>query len=398
MSVRVLILASKCPWPPLDGGRLALWQTIQSLHQAGAVMHLLAPLHRDEQTHGPAWISAMQPMLTADLLSSTPKPWPLAAAHALATGQATSLARHAHPALAQSLPDIIKRFRPDVIHVECLQSMAMLGPPPWPVPVVLRLQNVESQLWADWPAAAWLRPLLRAEARRLRVAERRMLDQATRNLAITPVDAARLQELAAPGSAHRIHTWTVPFPAQLPADATDVPGPQIVLPGSRGWGPNQQAFDWAVRKLAPCLKQRSPALRLTVFAPNGHADWPSNIQVQPVPNDSAQLFPKHAIAALPLFAGSGIRMRILEAWARGLPVVATSVAVRGLSARDREHLLVADTAADFAAALDRLTQDPALAARLVTAGRQYLQQHHDPERLGLALLDHYRAAVTKAAS
>ncbi|AVP96364.1 hypothetical protein C7S18_03785 [Ahniella affigens] len=394
MSVRVLILASKCPWPPLDGGRLALWQTIQSLHQAGAIMHLLAPLHPAEQAQRSAWIDAMQPMLGADLVPSTPKPWLLAALQALVTSRATSLARHAHPALAHALPGLIKRFRPDVIHVECLQSMAMLGPPPWPVPVVLRLQNVESQLWADWPAPAWLRPLLRAEARRLRLAERRLLKQTACNLAITPVDAAQLQALAAPGSEHRIHTWTVPFPAELPADNTESPSLQIVLPGSRGWGPNQQAFDWAVRELAPCLKQRAPELRLTVFAPNGHADWPSNVHVQPVPSDSAKLFPQDAIAALPLFAGSGIRMRILESWARGLPVVATSVAARGLSVRHGEHLLLADNAADFAAAIDRLVREPTLAASLIAAGRDYLRTHHDPTALGQALLQHYRAAQT----
>lgn len=393
--MRVLILASKCPWPPMDGGRLALWQTILALHATGVTMRLVVPISGAERASAPSWQTDMAPIVQADLLPSGARPWPLASAEALWSGTAVSLARHAHRPLASALPEIIQSWQPDVIHAECLQSLAMLGPSPWPRPVVLRLQNVESDLWQQWPTSPLLRPLMRAEAARLRHDEQRLLRLAGLNLAITDFDATRLRELCPSVQGHRVRTWTVPFPAELPAAPASPGKPQVVLPGSRGWGPNQQAFDWALRELAPALWQRSPALRLTVFTPSRDPLWPQNIDVLPVPVDSQSLFPGNAIAALPLFAGSGIRMRILEAWARGLPVVATSIAARGLTVQSGRELLIADQAEDFAAALSRLSEDADLCQRLVAAGRHYLRQHHDPVQLGQELLGHYQRVLAE---
>ncbi|HEU4665005.1 MAG TPA: glycosyltransferase [Dokdonella sp.] len=110
------------------------------------------------------------------------------------------------------------------------------------------------------------------------------------------------------------------------------------------------------------------------------------------PEDSRAAFPQHAIAAVPVRAGSGIRMRILEAWARGLPVVATPVAARGLAVSDGCELMLADSPARFADAIARIHGDAALRARLVAAGVAYLRAHHDARHQTRALLDVYDAA------
>jgi glycosyltransferase involved in cell wall biosynthesis len=72
-------------------------------------------------------------------------------------------------------------------------------------------------------------------------------------------------------------------------------------------------------------------------------------------------------------------MRILDAWSRGIPVVATPAAAAGLEAEDGTHLLLASEAADFAAAFRRLSDDPALSGRLAQNGRALLRLRHAPE-------------------
>jgi glycosyltransferase involved in cell wall biosynthesis len=72
-----------------------------------------------------------------------------------------------------------------------------------------------------------------------------------------------------------------------------------------------------------------------------------------------------------------MRVKILEAFARGIPVVSTRIGVEGIDARDQVHLLVADEPAQFADAVLRLLRDPALAARLASAGRQLVEQVYD---------------------
>jgi glycosyltransferase involved in cell wall biosynthesis len=73
-------------------------------------------------------------------------------------------------------------------------------------------------------------------------------------------------------------------------------------------------------------------------------------------------------------AGSGTRLKILEAWAAGLPVVSTSLGAEGLPALDGENLLLADTGPAIAAALTRVLESPALRQQLGHAGRLLLEK------------------------
>ena len=84
-------------------------------------------------------------------------------------------------------------------------------------------------------------------------------------------------------------------------------------------------------------------------------------------------------------------MRVLEAWARGLPVVATSTAAAGLHVESGRELLLADTPVDFLEAFDRLRREPAYGAALVAAGRAYLTRQHDSQTLTQALLAEHQS-------
>ena len=85
-------------------------------------------------------------------------------------------------------------------------------------------------------------------------------------------------------------------------------------------------------------------------------------------------------------------MRILEAWARGVPVVATGAAASGLDARHEAELLVADTPEAIAVAIGRVANDSALARSLVAAGRARLAVRHDPHRVAQAMIRIYDEA------
>jgi glycosyltransferase involved in cell wall biosynthesis len=107
------------------------------------------------------------------------------------------------------------------------------------------------------------------------------------------------------------------------------------------------------------------------------------------PADSAAAFACGSIHAVPLRFGSGVRMKVLEAWARGVPVVATPEGAAGLEAVDGVELLVARDAAEFAAAFRRLREEPGLAAALAAGGRAALRRRHDPVTVARRLLALY---------
>ena len=87
---------------------------------------------------------------------------------------------------------------------------------------------------------------------------------------------------------------------------------------------------------------------------------------------------------VPLRHGGGTRLKILEALARGLPVVTTSAGCAGLGLSDAE-VMIADAPAEFAAAIDRLVEDDELWTRLSITGRRFVEQHYDWATIGRTL-------------
>ena len=83
------------------------------------------------------------------------------------------------------------------------------------------------------------------------------------------------------------------------------------------------------------------------------------------------------VAVVPLRAGGGTRLKILEAMALGRPVVSTELGCEGLAVEDGKHMLVADDAESFAAAVARLLTDRALAARLTLEARALVERDYD---------------------
>jgi polysaccharide biosynthesis protein PslH len=235
------------------------------------------------------------------------------------------------------------------------------------------MQNVESDLWRQVSASAWYRRPMSVEAGRLRRAEIEAAGRCAAVVAISQCDAKRI----ASQSAHRgrrVETVSPPFPAVLPAAPRVAGEPSLALSGSGGWWPNQDGARWFIERIWHKLQRAFPEALLHVYGrPPVIA---SQMQVHPAPVDSVDAFPEGAICVVPLHVASGVRMRILEAWARGLPVVATSVAARGLAVESGRELIVADDAQSFILALQRIQNETGFREHLIENGRAYLVRHH----------------------
>ena len=393
-TVRILCVATKPPWPPRDGGRLALWLTLQGLAAAGHEIALVAP--RDEAPAVSAeTAAALRTVCTPHLVSAVKRNWITAGAAALLRGQALSVARHHLPEVEQAVADCIVGWRPGVLHVEQLQAMANCGAAQEAdIPVVLRMQNVESSLWQQVAMARLRSRALVLEAHRLRANEARAMAKAARVVALTERDAAALRDICGNAQRDKVVTICPPFPSTMPAGPALDDSTAVVVAGSAGWWPNTEGIRWFLDHVAPLLAAALPQARVHVYGgtPLASAAGRSAPVWHPAPAEAVSAFPAGAIAAIPLHIGSGIRMRILEAWARGLPVVATSTAAAGLAVKSGRELMIADTPASFAEAILALSQDGGQRATLVAGGRHYLAQHHEDSMLTQALVAQYEAA------
>jgi glycosyltransferase involved in cell wall biosynthesis len=158
------------------------------------------------------------------------------------------------------------------------------------------------------------------------------------------------------------------------------------------WLPNSEGVMWWLREGYQHLRAICPGLTYDIVG----ARPPHTLQTLVEQCEGVHLrgyvadavpFWTHASAlAVPILSGGGVRVKILEAMAMGVPVISTTIGCEGLDVRDGEHLLVADSPEAFARACAKVLQDKELALRLATNARKLILERYDA-KVALRTLD-----------
>ena len=221
-----------------------------------------------------------------------------------------------------------------------------------------------------WPRR-WAHGLFAGFARR---SEQRLLPQFDLVLATSDADRNRIQQLA-PRARVTVYPNAVPLRFPSPVEEEHC----IAFSGNLEYHPNVAAVRFFARQVWPALRRQDPALRWLLIGRNqwAVARWtagdPRIEATGPVEDPLAELARARLVVA-PLLAGSGTRVKILEAWAASRAVVSTRVGAEGLPAIDGENLLLADSPEEILRAVWKLLEDEALRRRLGSAGRRVVEQ------------------------
>jgi len=148
--------------------------------------------------------------------------------------------------------------------------------------------------------------------------------------------------------------------------------------------PNADGVRWFLREVFPLVRRAVPGVSLTIAGARPPRDIAQAAAIQPdavavtgyVP-DLVPLLETASVVVVPVRAASGMRVRILESLARGVPVVTTTTGVEGIDAVNGRHLLVADEPEDFARAVVRVMREPGLGAALAREGRRLVVEKYD---------------------
>lgn len=157
---------------------------------------------------------------------------------------------------------------------------------------------------------------------------------------------------------------------------------RVTFLGGMHWPPNAEGIEWFAAHVWPTVAAAAPSAVLTVIgkgAPNSlNGLAPSErVEVTGYVDDVQPYLEETAVFVVPLLSGAGMRVKILDAWCSGLPVVSTTVGAEGIAATDREDMLIADSPESFAEATVRLLQNRGLARRIGEAGRATVERSYN---------------------
>lgn len=365
---RLLVACHVPPYPPADGGRIRAFEVLRRL-SADFAVEAVSCSDVDERdavlalaAHGVRATVVPRQRRTA------------AVATAFTTRRSIASALCASPAMDRLVAERFATRDADVVlTTSTLVSRSALRTP---VPWVLDAQNVESVL-ADRLATTPGHPALyRAYARREASMRRREEVAAWTNassiLAMSPEDRERVlarapqsRVVVAPNGVDAARF------AHLPPSP---PSGYLVFVGKLDYRPNAQGVRWFCDEVLPLVHAVRPEARLRIVGAGAPgtvtslAARPGVEVVGPVDDVTGELAGA-AACIVPLLAGSGTRLKALEAFAAGRPVISTSIGVEGIPAQHGRHLLVGDTATAFADNVLRLLTDGALRSALVRRAR-----------------------------
>ena len=170
--------------------------------------------------------------------------------------------------------------------------------------------------------------------------------------------------------------------------------------GNMEYFPNQDAVLFFSKQILPMIKQKIPGVKFLIVGKNPSLTVQSlatdeNIIVTGTVDSVIPHYINSSICIVPLRAGGGTRLKILEAMAVGRPVVSTTIGCEGLDVVDGENLLIADTPVQFAEKVIQLINDKQLYQKIANNGRKLVEDKYSWDKIAEKLLAVYAEIVSK---
>jgi glycosyltransferase involved in cell wall biosynthesis len=380
--MRVLILAPRYPIPAWRGDQVRVLQLTKALSRIVDVRLLAfgpsdAPPIEGIEARSIAF--SLRGRLGANLRSPSPR----------LPGQVRLFLDRA---MERAVADEVSGWRPDVVHATLARTAPYLPPPG----VAHRHLDLVDSLYLNMRERARSSGLVsRAafgfEARLMRDYERAQAAGADSASAVSEADrlAAGLPERCVIPNGVDLET----FGFEEPRDRA----PEMLFFGNLGYFHNQEPARFLAAEVLPRVRERVRGATLRVAGARPPASLRSALaqggaELVDSPPDMAAELRRAAVAVLPMFSGSGIKNKVLEAFSVGLPVVSNRLGIEGVTgAVPGEHYLLAEGCEEIADAAGRLLNDEAERVHLAAAGRALVERSYTWERQARALLELYRS-------
>ena len=379
----VVAVTSEAPWPLDSGGHLRTYHLLKVLASRMTV-RLVAPAPADRVSASELALSTAG--IVPNMVPSRPRTLAGESIKALRAAfdqePYVLYARHRRPTVIDTLHAQIRSHGPSVLYLDHLDSL-VYATATGTIPVIVDMHNVYSRLAARVAMESGVirRRYLERESTLLQKMERHAVGIAHTVLAVSEQEADYFRSLGARRVVVVPNGVDCSAFDRLPTARRQGP-PTILFVGALSWAPNASAARFLATEVLPVVRRQVPEARLVIVGRDPGPDILSlaqssaNIEVKANVPDVTPYYQSAHVLAVPLESGGGTRLKILEAFAAGVPVVSTQVGCEGIEARPGGHLSVAERD-DFAAATVKLLTRPDRALVLATLARALVRERYD---------------------
>lgn len=385
--MKVLVLTNKPPFPRIDGGCMATSQLISGLQQEG-IDYKLALIHTQKhpytETAFPEEIRSrivLTHFIKTDELFHNLK--------AFANSKLSIFtARFFDPKFADALITYCEKEQPDIIHFESLFAAVYFDVLKAKISAkfVLRTHNIEHQLWQERAASSNFlkRAALKNQISKLKKEEISAFKNKDGLVAIAKNEMNFI-------AAKQIKTKAIWIPTGVQqSNLTSTFGNDFFHLGAMDWAPNRKAVHWLIDSVwATYPEKNQNILHLAGKGLLTDDFKESGVKNHGTVTSSQSFMCEHGIMLVPLFEGSGLRIKIIEAGALGIPIIATGKAVEGIGLISGEHYFEANNAEAFTGAMLLLSNDVSLRRKIGEALQEFIQSNFNQNELNRKLIDFY---------
>ncbi|MEZ4671838.1 MAG: glycosyltransferase family 4 protein [Anaerolineae bacterium] len=381
--MRVLLLTQVLPYPPDSGPKVKTYYVLKYL----AARHQVTLVSFVRDSDKPEYIQHLESMCERVItvpISRSPVRDLIFLGKSLLTGQPWMMLRDQRPEMMALLDELAKTTYFDVVHADQL-NMGQYA---------LRFKNsrkvldLHNALWVLYKrlseslaASKPMKYILMRDWQLLKRYEGKMCRDFDAVTAVSTEDRAALVEAGA-----RPDITVIPIAIDTDDQAQimrEPASPHIVHIGTMYWPPNIEGITWFLDEIYPLVKARVPGVRCTLIGARPPAsiserakDDPS-LTVTGYVEDPMPYLCDSSMMVVPLEAGGGMRVKILNALSQGIPMVSTTVGCEGIAVHNGQDIMVADDPQAFAEATANLLLDRALNEQITANGRKTAQQVYD---------------------
>jgi polysaccharide biosynthesis protein PslH len=390
--MRVLICASELPVDPLNGTTLQIMHVADQLTRRGHEVCIVGFREPGRIPCLPASVSVIAVKPPSRRFLPRIAGW----VKSFARREPVESVQHA-PRLGRAAARVLREQSFDVAHVTVGLAASIYpdlgGMPRILVPVDAWQLNAATRAHQK---GRWLRSLYEAQVRFVRRFIRRYYPRYAEVILVSEEDAEATRRLSP-----AVNATAIPNGVDADLFEPDCDEPRepdtILFVGVMGFPPNKQAAHDLALNIMPLVRRRRPAARLLLVGRGPEyvsalASEPGVEVVGEVP-DILPYLQRASVFACPVWSGTGIKSKLLEAFAAGVPVVATPLGCRGMRVSANRQLLVADDRDEFAACIARLLAEPELGVELIRHAREYVLREHSWASVAARYEDAYRRAI-----